>query len=290
MEKLKVWINGRLVGRDHAKVSVFDRGFLYGEGLFETMRSYAGAVFMIDAHIDRLFRSLKLINIRPSYSKSSLKKAVYDTLRANLLADAYIRITVTKGDGGLGMSPERKTPANVVIMVKKFHEYPINIYSKGIKAISADIRQNEYSPMAKMKSLNFLPYILARREAMRKGFSEAILLNTKGFVAECAAGNIFIVKKGKVITPSIDSGILTGITRGVVKRILKNDLGLIIRDRPVRYQELMGADEVFTTNSLVGIIAVTCVDSKTIDNGSEGKITEAIRGLYNEHVRSVCLR
>ncbi len=271
----KVWINKKLLDANKARISIFDRGFMYGDGLFETMRSFSGKVFEIDEHLDRLGRSLKTIGIRAPYSKNYLKKEIYRLLGANALKDAYIRLTVTRGEGRFGI--ERKDPQkpNVVIFAKKFEGYPERIFRQGISARVVSMRQDGLSPLSGIKSLNFLGHIIARFRAKDAGADEAIILNTKGCVAEAATSNVFTVKRGVIITPSLASGILPGITRAVIIRLAKR-LSLKVIEKSLSYRELLKSDEIFLTNSLAGVLPVTKVDSKTIGSGRPGEIARLL--------------
>ena len=284
MNKLKVWMNGRSVPMKDARVSVSDRAFLYGDGVFETMRSYAGEVFMLGAHLDRLFDSLKAVKIRPPFSKKYLASQVERCLKINRLQSAYIRLTVTRGEGkfGIGICPLLKP--NVIIVTKGLDGYPPDLYKRGISVgISKVTRQNEYSPLSGVKSLNYLNYLSARIDAKARGYDEAVILNTKGCVAECPTSNIFLVKKGRLITPSVKSGVLPGITRDVVIGIAKS-LRIKVEERAVRPGELITSDEVFLTNSIAEILPVTKIGSRKVGGGLPGEITKLLGISYQKKV------
>jgi len=283
MRDEKVWINGRQRDTNDAKVSVFDRGFLYGDGVFETMRSYVGVVFMLNRHLERLFKALTFLKIRHPYPKTYLEKSIYRTLRVNGLKNAYVRITVTRGEDGFGINCEEKSIPNTVIAARPFVGYPAPTYSKGIKAKVVDIRQNEFSPISNFKTLNFLNYILARASARNDGFDEAILANTNGYIAEAATSNIFLVKGNTLIAPSVSSGILPGITRGVVLKIARR-LGIKIKEKKVSRRELLNSDEIFLTNSLAEVLPVVKIDSKRIGDGAPGQISKLLRISYQKQV------
>lgn len=283
MKKMKVWFDGRLVDAKDAMVSVFDRGFLYGDGVFETMRSYAGKVFRLDAHLGRLFTSLGIVKMRPPYGKRYLKDAVYGCLEANRLDSAYIRLQMTRGTGAVGLARRRASPPKTVIVAKGFEDYPERMRRRGVSAKVVGLRQNEHSPLSRIKSLNFLDHILGRLSAQRDGFDDAILMNTKGLIAEAATSNIFLTKRDAVITPGLDSGILPGITRGAVIEIARA-LKLTLTERAVSYRELIGADEVFLTNSLAEVLPVTKVDSARIGTGGPGEVTRLIHISYQKKV------
>ncbi len=283
MKNPKVWINGKFFDIDKAKISVFDRGFLYGDGVFETMRCYAGIVFKLDEHLARLFNSLKIMRISYPYSKRYLKKAIYKCLETNRLKSAYIRLAITRGEGRFGISYKDEFIPNAVIVIKDFEDYPDWMYSRGIRTGIVGIRQNEYSPLPKVKSLNFLTYILARFEAKERGADDAILTNTRGYIAEGATSNIFLIKRDILVTPSLDNGILPGITREVIIGIAKR-LKFRVRERKISYRELAQASEVFFTNSLVEVLPVTVVNSKKIGDGRPGNITKLLHISYQKEV------
>ena len=283
MHKTKVWINGRFFGAGSAKVSVFDRGFLYGDGLFETMRAYNGRILKLGGHLSRLFGSAKIMMMNIPYSKKNLERAVYKTLKSNRLKEAYIRLTVTRGEGAFTLKGGRISKPNIVIAVKEFTPYPERSYSCGISAGISDITKDEHSPLSKIKTLNFLDCILARMRARSDGFDEAILENSKGCVAEAATSNIFLVKEGRLATPSLDSGILPGITRAAVIRIAGR-LGIDVAERAVYRNELTGADEVFLTNTLAEIMPVVKIDHMPIGGGRPGRITKLLHKAYQQTV------
>jgi branched-chain amino acid aminotransferase len=304
----KIWINGKFADPGKAKISVFDRGFMYGDGAFETMRGYAGVVFKLDEHLDRLLRSLKIMKIRPPYSKRCLKVAIYETLKANRhcegtkcpkqslkgiasspsaprndrLLSAYIKVIVTRGEGRFGISHKDIFSPNVVITAKDFEGYPGWMFNAGLSACITGV-QNEESIISGIKTLNYLPYILARADAKDMGFDEAILTNTKGCITEGATSNIFIVKDNRLITPSLASGILPGITRGVIIEIAKR-LKISVKEKLVSRRELLGADEIFLTNSLAEVLPVTKVDSKRVGSGLVGDITKLLWISYQKAV------
>jgi len=278
----RIWINGKFIDPDKAKVSVFDRGFMYGDGVFETMRGYAGRVFKLDRHLDRLFRSLDTIKIKHKYSKRYLHDAICKTLKTNRLSSAYIKLAVTRGEGRFGISHKDIFSPNVVITAKDFEGYPGWMFDIGLSAVLTGV-QNEESVISGIKTLNYLPYILARYDAKARGFDEAILTNTKGYITEGATSNIFIVKNNTLITPSETSGILPGITRGIIIEIAKK-LKISVKEKLVTRRELLGADETFLTNSLAEVLPVTKVDSKRVGTGGVGDITKLLRISYQKAV------
>jgi branched-chain amino acid aminotransferase len=268
-------MNGGFVDIDKARISVFDRGFLYGDGVFETMRSYAGVIFRLEAHLKRLFGALRETRIKSPFSRKELKDALYKCLDVNALKSAYIRLTVTRGEGRFGIDFNDRFSPNIVIVAKEFGEYPVSMYSRGISAAVVDLRQNEYGAVTRMKTLNFLNYILARFRAKERHRDEAILKNTKGCITEAATSNIFLVKRKRLITPSLESGVLGGITRDVVIG-LAGSLGFKVLEKAVAYEELINADEVFLTNSLI--------DSKAIGLCRPGDSTKLLHITYQKEV------
>lgn len=265
---MKVWINNKFVDARDAKISVFDRGFLYGDGLFETMRAYRGSIFLLDRHLSRLFDSAKAIRMHIPYSKKALREASCDSIERNGLKDAYIRITVTRG-------------GSVIILTKKIKARPRSDYINGISVKVSKIVLNENSPLAGKKSLNYLNYLLAKEDAMRDGCGEAILFNTKGDVAEGATSNIFLVKNKKLITPSLDSGILPGITRQTVIAIAKK-MKISVIEKRVLPKELMSADEAFITNSIMELLPVKNIGHAKIGRGRPGEMTKLLHAAYRK--------
>lgn len=276
---IKVYINGRMVGERMAAVSVFDRSFLYGDCAFETMRSYGGAIFRLDDHIERLLGSLEILRIGHSVPRKALKSACETALASNRLREAYVRIAVTRGQGRIGISHKDTFRPNVVVIAKPFEGYPARMHQKGISVAVADTTVNERSPLCRAKSANFMPYILARQEAQSKGFDDAILLNTRGDVAEGATSNLFIFGGGSLITPSVESGALAGITRREVIGIAGR-MGLRVKERRMAPSELKTADEVFFTNSLAEVLPVVRIGPSGIGPGRPGLITRLIHSAY----------
>lgn len=279
-----IYINGSLVSKEEARISIFDRGFLYGDGVFETMRSYSQQVFRIEHHLSRLFSSLKVLNMAIPLKSDQLRQAVYRTLRANNLDDAYIRLTISRGEGSLGPNPDLRLSPNIVIIARKFKPYPSVSYENGYKAAVVTVRQNVSSPLSKIKSANFLNYILAKMEAISKGVDEGILLNTEGHVAEATTSNIFAIKDGLLSTPSEESGILPGITRQAILEI-SSSIGLRAQERTMALEELFKSDECFLTNTLMEVMPVVEIDGHCIGNGKSGSLTAKIHQAYKELVR-----
>jgi len=276
---MKIWLNGKIVNDKNAKISVFDRGFMYGDGVFETMGGSNGVVFKLGEHLDRIYKSFKITGIRIPYSKDFLRKQIYRLLKVNKLKDAYIRLTVTRGTGTVGLAKiECKNPT-VVITAKQFKPYPAWMYKKGIRVKIIEVRQNENSPVSGIKTVSFLNYILARLASKKAGFDDAIMLNSKGKVCEATVSNIFLIKRKKLITPSLKSGILPGITRRSVMKIAPT-AGLKVKEALITPRQLYDADEVFLTNSIMEIMPVVRVDNRIIGSGKPGPITKRLHAAY----------
>lgn len=280
----KILINGKIVNEKHAKVSVFDRGFQYGDGIFDTMRCYAGKIYMLDEHLSRMYASIKALKIASAIGKLEMKEMIYRCLRANKLKSAYIKVCVTRGEGRFGVGYKDEFRPNIVVVAKEFEGYPAWMHGEGLSAgISKDICVNERSILSKMKTQNFLPYIMSRMLEKGQGYDEAILLNTKGCVAEAATSNIFLVKRSKLTTPSLDSGILPGITRAAVIKIAKR-LKISVVEKAVSQKELLAADEVFLTNSLAEVLPVVKINGRRIGSGRPGELTRLLHICYQKEV------
>jgi len=277
-----VYLNGSLMPLSQARLSPLDYGFLYGYGLFETMRAYSGRIFHLEKHLARLSRSAKLLGIDLE-SIPDLEKALYNTLQANNLSHARIRLTLSGGEGEPLPDLVIRVPT-VLIVARSYTPYPRQVYKQGFKAIVSRIRRNTQSPASAMKSLNYLDNLLARQEAKLAGADEAILLNEQGFLAEGSMSNIFLVSGNALLTPSEDSGILPGITRGVVLEELAPSLGMKKIERKIALKELLQADEAFFTNSLIEIMPLTQVGGQNIGSGRAGAVTQRLIAAYKELV------
>jgi branched-chain amino acid aminotransferase len=280
--KLKVYVDGQYFDKEQAKISVFDHGLLYGDGVFEGIRSYDSLVFQLDKHIDRLYRSAEGIELGIPLNKEEMKKAVIDILKVNKLKDAYIRLIVTRGTGTLGLDPYKCSRPSVIIITDKIALYPKEFYEKGLRIIVAETRRNSsLSLPPTIKSLNYLNNILGKIEAIKLGVKEALMLNSEGYVAECTGDNIFIVKNKKLITPLIEAGALEGITREVVIEIAKNK-GIESEQKFLEVDEVYSSDECFLTGTAAEIIPVTEIDHHKIGDGTPGELT---RDFINEFRR-----
>jgi branched-chain amino acid aminotransferase len=278
---LKVFIAGKLYDKEDAKVSVYDHGLLYGDGVFEGIRSYAGNVFRLEQHVDRLYDSAKSIHLVIPMTKAEMAQAVKDTLAANKLVDAYIRLVVTRGAGSLGLDPRKTANPQVIIITDSISLYPEELYEQGLKIITAGTMRNHPSALnPRIKSLNYLNSILAKIEATNSGCLEALMLNHKGEVSECTGDNIFVVRKGELHTPSIDAGILEGITRDAVIEIAKT-LGIKVVERTMDRHDVYTADEVFLTGTAAEVIPVVDCDARLIGDGKPGPITQRLRKAFH---------
>ena len=284
---MHVYINNSLIPESEAKVSVFDHGFLYGDGVFETMRAYDGTVFMIEEHIQRLFRSASLIGLDIKRDKDSIKTTVYETISKNSLKDAYIRVTVSRGAGPVGLDPELCKEPTFIIIAEEFREYPKSYYDNGIKTIIAATKRNIKEAInPQIKSLNFLNNILAKIEAKKKNAYEALMLNSQGYLAEGTICNVFFVlkKRNKVVlcTPSLDCGILDGITRNIVLELAQKN-GIAVKEGKLKKEDIYHASEVFITNTTMEIMPVRKVDSVSYQVGTVAKL---LHEAYKENVRA----
>ena len=279
---LKIFLNDHLVDKNDATVSVFDHGLLYGDGVFEGIRSYDGLVFKLKEHLDRLFESAHTLMLEIPMPKDALEKAVILTLKANGLKDAYIRLVVTRGSGDLGLDPRKCKKATLFIIADKIALYPRDYYEKGLKiATVPTVRNHPEALNPQLKTLNYLNNILAKIEATNAGVDEAILLNAQGHVTECTGENIFYVDGKKLVTPPPYVGILKGITRDTVMR-LGAEAGLDVSEEVFTRHDLYTADEVFLTGTAAEIVPVVRIDNRMIGSGKPGKITLALTRAFHK--------
>jgi branched-chain amino acid aminotransferase len=282
----KIWINGTLFEKEDAKISVYDHGLLYGDGVFEGLRSYGGKVFRLDEHLERLWNSAKAILLEIPISREAMARAINDTLAANNLQDAYVRLIVTRGAGSLGLDPKRTSNPQVIIITDYIAVYPEELYRAGLEIITAGTLRNHPQALSpRVKSLNYLNNILAKIECMQAGCMEALMLNHKGEVSECTADNIFLVRDGVLLTPPTDAGILEGITRDAVIQLARES-GREVREIPLTRHDVYIADECFLTGTAVEVIAVVKVDSRTIGTGAPGPVTVELKERFHKLTRS----
>lgn len=279
---MKVYINGKYYDKDEAKVSVFDHGFLYGDGIFEGIRLYSGNVFKLDKHIDRLFRSARAILLDMPWSKQEIIDAVCDACRTNGLTDGYIRLVVSRGKGKLGLSPFTCEDPQLIIIADQIQLYPNELYENGLKAITVPTRRNSHAALPPMvKSLNYLNNILAKIEAQKLGYQECLLLNSEGYVAECSGDNVFVVFEGRLITPPVSCGSLGGMTRATVLDLAKQ-LGIEVCEKPLARFDVWTADECFLTGTAAKLIPLVELDSRPIGTGKPGPVTKRLIAAFNE--------
>jgi branched-chain amino acid aminotransferase len=283
---VKIYLDGKYVPSEEAKVSVFDHGLLYGDGVFEGIRVYNGRIFRLDEHLDRLFNSAKAIMLPIPLTRKQLVEACCGTCRHNNLKDGYIRLVVTRGVGYLGLNPFRCKNPTVFIIADKIELYPEEVYRKGLKLITASTQRTNPAAMSpSVKSLNYLNNILAKIEAVNAGTLEAIMLNAQGHVAECTGDNIFIVRGGKLETPPVSAGALIGITRQVVIDLAAKRKIAVSEPNLTRY-DLSTADEVFLTGTAAEIVPVSNIDGRTIGSGRPGALTLKLMEDFRKLTRS----
>ncbi len=282
---LKIYLNGKLVAKEGATVSVFDHGLLYGDGAFEGIRAYSGVVFRLNAHIDRLYETCHTMMIDTGLTKKEMVEAVVKTLKANGLKDGYIRLVVTRGDVDLGLDPRKcRGSANIIIIADKITLYPEEFYKNGLTIVTVPtVRNHPEAINPQLKSLNYLNNILAKIEANNAGVPEAILLDGSGYVAECTGDNIFMVKKGILKTPV--QGRLRGITRDAVMELAAKKLKLDVQEAFITRHEFYNADEVFLTGTAAELVPVVKIDGRTIGAGKPGVVTGKLLKLFHAMVR-----
>jgi branched-chain amino acid aminotransferase len=280
---MKIYINAKLYDRNQAKISVFDRGLLYGDGVFEGIRSYNRLVFKLNEHIDRLFESAQSIMLKIPLRKEQLVKAVIATLKANNLKDAYIRLVVTRGEGDLGLDPRKCTGRpSVIIITDKIALYPERFYKEGLKIITVPTLRNLPEALnPQIKSLNYLNNILAKIEAVNCGYDEAIMLDSLGYVAECTGDNIFIAKREHLYTPPQCMGTLRGITRDTVLEIARKGR-IPVHEHVITRHEVYISDECFLTGTAAEIIPVVMVDGRLIGKGKPGRLTLSLMKKFKQ--------
>jgi branched-chain amino acid aminotransferase len=281
----KIWINGKYFDKPDAKVSVYDHGFLYGDGVFEGIRVYEGKVFRLREHVERLYESSRAIKLEIPISREQMIEAVQDAVKANAKKDGYIRLVVSRGAGYLGLDPRKTTDPQVIIIVDDISLYPAELYDNGMEiATVATIRNHPNALNPRIKSLNYLNNILAKIEAIQAGCLEALMLNHKGEVAECTGDNIFLVKRGVLRTPSIEAGILEGITRNAVIELARA-AGTEVQECPLTRHDIYAADECFLTGTAAEVIPVVKCDARPIGNGKPGPMTRQLRERFQQLVR-----
>src|SRR5687767_654234 len=278
---MKIYIDGQYFDEQNAKISVFDHGLLYGDGIFEGIRAYNGRVFKLKEHIDRLFYSAKAILLNVPMSHEQICRAVVDTCRQNNIHDGYIRLVVTRGVGGLGLNPNKCKNPSVIVIADKIQLYPPEMYERGLDIITVPTTRNLHSAVnPAIKSLNYLNNILAKIEANLGGCEEAIMLNSQGYVSECTGDNLFIIKAGKMHTPPLSAGALYGITRSVVIDLAR-EAGIAVTEPDLTRYDLFNADECFLTGTGAELIPVVKIDGRVIGDGKPGAVTKSLVQKYH---------
>lgn len=279
-----VYLDGRFVPAEQAMVSVFDHGFLYGDGIYETMRAYGGRIFLLDKHLSRLKRSAEAIDLRLPLTLEAIGDALSESITVNKLQEAYIRMQVSRGPGEIGLDPALCPAPTMVIVAKPFHDYPPEQFENGVSTAIVQTRRNH--PLAinpSIKSTNFLNNILARIETLKSGVYEGIMLNWEGYLTEGTTSNLFLVRKNVLFTPHVDSGILEGVTRGLVLYLARK-LRIQTKESLLRPKDLYEADECFITNTTLEVLPVTTVDGRTIGDGRPGPVTTSLMKAYSAEV------
>ena len=277
----KVWFNGEFVSADQAKVSVFDHGLLYGDGVFEGIRAYNGRVLKMQTHLERLFASAEAIELEIPYSIDQLARGIREGLETNGLTDAYIRLCVTRGIGTLGLNPYLCANATTFIIIDSISLYPEEMYRDGLAIVTANtIRNHPQALDPRIKSMNYLNNILAKVEGIKAGCMETLMLNHAGNVSECTGDNIFIVSDGTLITPPLSAGCLAGVTRQLVLELAQN-ASIPTAERDFTQQAVYDADECFLTGTAAEVIPVTTIDGKPIADGNPGPITRQLLDAFH---------
>ncbi len=282
---MQIYIDGAFFSENDAKISVFDHGLLYGDGIFEGIRFYDRKAFCLEEHLERLYQSAKALLLTIPLAPELLKEAVLEIIHRNNLSDGYVRLVITRGKGSLGLSPASCLKASVIIIVAKIALYAQEAYETGLSVVTCATQRNTHEALnPRIKSLNYLKNVMAKMEATRAGAGEGLMLNEQGYIAECTGDNIFIVNKGELLTPSVDSGALEGITRAVVIRLAR-DMGLVVKEAHLTCYDLYNAEECFLTGTAAEVISVIKLDERIIGNGLSGPITERLRKAFRECTR-----
>jgi branched-chain amino acid aminotransferase len=278
----QIYISGKFVPQEDAKISVFDHGLLYGDGVFEGLRSYRGKVFRLHDHITRLYESARAIWLEIPMTQDAMCEAVNEAIRINKIDDGYVRLVVTRGAGTLGLDPNRCSTPQVIIIADAISLYPKELYEKGLEIVTVSVQRTSSAALSpRIKSLNYLNNILAKIEGLQAGCIEALMLNHKGEVAECTGDNIFLVRRDVLFTPPLDAGILGGITRDAVIEVAR-EAGIEVREVALTKHDVYVADECFLTGTAAEVIPVVKVDSRTIGAGKPGPITRDLEKRFKK--------
>ena len=282
---LKVYINGQFHDKQDAKISVYDHGLLYGDGVFEGMRSYGGKVFRLQQHLERLWNSARAIWLEIPFTQDEMADAVNDTLRTNNIEDGYVRLIVTRGEGTLGLDPNKCSQPQIIIIADSITLYPDEFYENGLEIVTVrTIRNHPAALNPGIKSLNYLNNILAKIEGLQHGCVEALMLNYKGQVAECTGDNLFLVRDGQLYTPPVDAGILEGITRAAVLELAVQS-ALRVHEVALEKEDVYSADECFLTGSAAEVVPVVKVDNRVIGSGIPGPISRDLKQRFHKLTR-----
>lgn len=285
MPSVEIYINGKYYPKTDAKISVYDHGLLYGDGVFEGLRAYSGNVFRLHAHLERLYESARAIMLTIPMELADLAEAVKATVARNQINDGYVRLVVTRGAGSLGIDPAKTADPQIIIIADHIELYPKELYENGLEIVTAStIRNHPAALNPRIKSLNYLNNILAKLEGKRAGCMEALMLNHRGEVAECTADNIFTIKRGELYTPPIDAGILEGVTRNAIIE-LAEQAGIAVHQVTMSRHDVYIADECFLTGSGAEVIPVVKVDSRPIGTGGVGPLTRQLSQAFHRLVR-----
>ena len=277
-----IYIDGEFFPKAEAKVSVFDHGLLYGDGVFEGIRSYNGRVFKLDEHLERLYDSAKSIMLEIPISIETMKETVLETLRRNHLREAYIRLIITRGVGDLGLDPDKCPKPSIIIIADKIVLYPQKYYEDGLEIVTVSVRRNYAEAInPRIKSLNYLNNILAKIEGKQAGAEEVLMLNREGYVVECSGDNIFWIKNGTLVTPPVHMGILEGVTRNSVIDLAR-EAGIRVEERIFTRHDLYIADECFLTGTAAEVIPVVKIDQRAIGDAQPGKITQRLITAFRQ--------
>ena len=281
-----IWLDGKIVDESDAKISVFDHGLLYGDGIFEGIRFYNGRVFRLTEHIERLYLSAKALLLKMPWTLEEVCEATLQTIRANNLNDGYIRLVVTRGIGDLGLNPYLCPNPSMFIIASGITLYPAELYENGLEVVTCSTRRPTPASLSpQVKSLNYLNNDMAKVEALKAGAKEGLMLNEQGYVAECTGDNVFVVKKGEVITPPVSDGSLDGITRQVIFELC-SELGISIREMSMARYDIYTADESFLTGTAAETIPMVKLDEREIGDGKPGPISLRLIEAYRQKVRS----
>ncbi len=282
---MEIYVDGEWHSKETARVSVFDHGLLYGDGVFEGIRIYNRRIFRLDAHLDRLYASAQALALAVPLARQPMRAAVQEAVRRNRQEDGYIRLVVTRGAGELGIDPLTCPRASVIIIVTDIRVYPRELYAGGVKVITSATRQVSHEAFdPRVKSLNYLKNILAKIDAQRAGAQEAVMLNSAGYIAECTADNLFVVRRGRLLTPSPQDGALEGVTRGAVLE-LAAEAGIEAREAQLTRYDVYTADECFLTGTGAELMPVAALDGRPIADGKPGPLTRRLTEAFHALVR-----